>query len=84
MRTETLRCCLPNFFWSLPCVVMMVCIARWCYCDMVIAWLSVVMICLLMLVGLCDIVANHFRSKLRRFQGQAGGYHLAWEKEMLP
>lgn len=55
---------LPNFLpGTLPTAAMII-IARWFYCDMVIAWLSVTMLGLHALCGVADVMANHYRAKL--------------------
>jgi len=45
----------------------MVCIARWDVGsgDMAVAWLAIIMLGLLALTGLADIIANHYRGKLK-------------------
>lgn len=55
---------LPNFLPSTLPVAAMIIVARWFYCDMVIAWLSVGMLGLHALCGIADIMANHYRAKL--------------------
>lgn len=55
---------LPNFLPSTLPVAAMAIIARWFYCDTVIACLSVTMLGLHALSGLADIMANHYRAKL--------------------
>ena len=58
---------LPNFIPSTIPVAAMVCIARWDVGsgDMLIAWLAIIMLGLLALTGLADIMANHYRGKLK-------------------
>jgi len=55
---------LPNFLPSTLPVAAMVCVARWSEYDAVIAWWSMGMLILHAIVGLCDIMANHYLKKL--------------------
>lgn len=55
---------LPNFLPSTLPVAFTVCVARWTECDPAIAWWSIGMLVLHAVVGVCDIMANHYRKKL--------------------
>jgi uncharacterized membrane protein YcfT len=65
--SEFVRCRrihLPNFLLASILCGEMIAIARWSWCDMAIAWLTLIMLSVLALTGLADIMANHYREKL--------------------